>query len=833
MTVIRDYAATLAQPALPLGGSGFARVRYDEVIAPDGTLREAWKAMAESVVALTPAELQRAEAEVRQFLVDDGVTYAPAGGDAQPWQLDPVPLVLAPDEWTRIEAGLAQRAELFDAILADLYGPQTLLADGSIPAAAVFGHAGYVRSAVRAGTGETSLFLLASDLGRDASGEWCVLTDRTQAPSGLGYARENRRVISQVLPELYQEHRLHRMDPYFAALRQSLLSAAEGVADPRVVILTPGALSETAYDQAYLAGALGFPLVQGSDLVVWEGWLWVKPSGWPEVRPTERVDVILRRVDAAWCDPLTQRSDSRLGVAGLVEVIRRGRVRVVNGLGASVLENPALSPVLPELCERLLGEQLRLSTPATWWGGDATGLEVLLARLDDESFAVRTIDGAGMPDADASPDAVRALIRENPWRWAGHEVLTLSQAPVCGADGQALAAPVTLRTFTLRHGSTYRPLVGGLANVAHAQRPGRVSKDVWVMKSTPGDPDQGLLELEPVSVSGVIPALGPRAIEDMWWIGRYAERAEDLLRLVVAVHTHADRLPAGDAAADDAVLVAMAAIERLIGRRPGTVHQELRSAIVEASRPGTAAQSLAQLRFALEAVRDQLSNDVWRSVAASDRALGELRASGQRQIADGAGRMLTGILSLQAVTANMIRDDGWLAIEAGRWIERSLQVCLLLRSTVVEKRERFVELSVLEMVLASAESAVTQRRRYRGNVRVYGVLELLLLDARNPRSVAFALGELRARLTALPRSTGSTRPERLLEQLEQTLAETDAAALASTSDGHRDGLERLLDDTIAQLRLLAEAVADLHFASGPTAQPITALSLTELLAVAS
>ena len=348
--MLRDYAARTTQPTL----SG-EPVRYDEVVGPDGSLRTPWKGLAEIAVGMTNDDLRRVDDDIKRALADDGVTYSRPGERPRPWRLDPVPVVLDAASWTPLEVGLAQRAELLNAILADLYGEQRLLRDGLIPPALVLGHPGFVRVVARPGTRDPRpLVLAATDLGRDSHGEWRVLADRTQAPSGLGYAMENRRVISRVQPELYRAAGLHRIEPFFSALRSALLQSAPGdLADPRVVVLSPGTHSETAYDQSFIASALGFPLVQGSDLVVREGWVQMRVFG-----RLERVDVILRRVDAAWSDPLELRGDSQLGVAGLVEAVRRGRVRVVNGLGAGVLENPALLPLMPQLCESLLGEPL-------------------------------------------------------------------------------------------------------------------------------------------------------------------------------------------------------------------------------------------------------------------------------------------------------------------------------------------------------------------------------------------------------------------------------------------------------------------------------------------
>ena len=320
MSVLRDYAAAVSQPTLSFETTD-ADAPYDEVVEADGSLRPAWRTMASLALGLTPDELRRVDGEIMRFLADEGVTYVNHGTGSQPWQLDPVPLVLDAASWARLEVGLAQRAELLNAVLTDLYGPQRLLSSGTVPASVIFGHSGFARPLARSTNYDTQPLLLSgTDLGRDADGEWRVLADRVQAPSGLGYALQNRRVISQVLTDLYHEGDLHRMEPYYAALREALLAAAGTEAtDPNVVILTPGPHSETAFDQAFLANVLGFPLVQGSDLVVRDGWVWMKPAGWPKRAPSQRVDVILRRVDAEWCDPLELRGDSRLGVVGRTE----------------------------------------------------------------------------------------------------------------------------------------------------------------------------------------------------------------------------------------------------------------------------------------------------------------------------------------------------------------------------------------------------------------------------------------------------------------------------------------------------------------------------------
>ena len=853
MSVLRAYATAVSQPTLPLGvptpGVPDAQ-RYDEVIAPDGGLRPAWQSLAGLALGLTRDELDRVAGEITRFLADDGVTYVRPDTGAEPWQLDAMPLVMDAASWSRLETGLAQRAELLDAVHADLYGPQTLIADGVVPAAVVYGHSGFVRPAARRDGGDRHpLLLTATDLGRAADGEWHVLADRVQAPSGLGFAMENRRVISQVLPDLYEQSDPHRMEPYFAALHSALVaSAPAGVAEPRVVVLSPGPHSETAFDQAFLARGLGLPLVQGGDLVVRHGRVWLKPTGWPRREPSEQVDVILRRVDAEWSDPLELRSDSRLGVAGLTEAARRGAVRLVNGLGAGVLENPALLPFLPAACERLLGEQLRLPGVPTWWCGDPAARDSVLERLrsGDPDLFVRTIDGSRRAVAEWDAATLAARIEAAPHRFVGQQQLPLSQAPVWG-ESRADALPLILRTFTLRYGAAYRPMVGGLATVRRHADTAPTTKDVWVLRTAEADPDQGLVDIAPVPGGISTPSIAPRALDDMYWSGRYAERAEDLLRLVIAAHEQLDRARTGGsgslrpgATTGDGPLSAPAAtptgasaralrdaVTRLAGRVAEDADADFRSVLLDPRRDGSVAHAVARLRDALDGVRDQLSGDTWRVFAGIERATRALRASAHpHRTAESAGRMLTVVLSLQGITANMMRDAGWHMIETGRGIEGGLQVCHLL-TAVTDRYDPRTERALLEGLLTASESIVTHRRRSRGAVRAADALQLLLRDADNPRSVAFSLARVREHLAAAPASTGSTRPERLAEDLAALIDDVDPIELARVDDGRRPALAELLTELTAQLEQVADAIHDVHFASGPAPMPLSTLSLVE------
>lgn len=806
MTALGDYAAEVNQPAL----TSEVTTRYDEVIAPDGSLRPAWGPLAESAVRLTEPELRRVEGDIERFLSNDGVAYTPPDGEPEPWRLDPMPLVLSAEEWAPLEMGLAQRTELLNKILVDLYGPQTLLSSGVLPPAVVFGHSGFLRVAARASAQDPQpLLVAAADLGRNDAGDWQVIADRAQAPSGIGYAMENRRVISRVMPELYRRAGLHRMAPFFQALRATLIEAApDDRANPRVVVLSPGTHSETAYDQAFVASSLGFPLVEGSDLTMRDGAVWMRVVG-----RLERVDVILRRVDAAWSDALELRKDSQLGVAGLSEAVRRGTVRVVNGLGSGVLENPALMPYMSQMCEVLLDEPLRLPSVQTWWCGDERSREQVLGRLG--SLVVRAIDEPH--DLTHLPrDEVRARILAEPHRYVGQEPVALSQSPTLQPRG-VRPMSLSLRTFTMRYGSGYRPLVGGLANVYDGATP-TSSKDVWVLKESPEDPDQGLADVLPLTSVRAPAAMVPRILEDMFWFGRYGERAEDMLRLVITAHGAAQDFRSRPFSAGGASLaVMMGVIERLAGRSLTDDHDErFRSVLLDAHRAGSVAQSISALRDAAQSVRDQLSPDIWHAFGSTDRAVAALRSYPySHQISESAGRMLTGILALHGVTSNMMRDPGWHMIGVGRAVERALQLTHLLRPTATIRRGIDVDREVLNAVLTAAESSVTHQRRYRGYVRVSGVLELLLLDPENPRSLAFGHERMREHLAALPESSGTSRPERLLDDLVEELERVEISTLTAIEGERRPNLERFLDGYLDGLTRFAESIGQVHFAPVP------------------
>jgi uncharacterized circularly permuted ATP-grasp superfamily protein/uncharacterized alpha-E superfamily protein len=856
VSVLSRYLATAGQADVLQPEPGF-----DELAAPDGSPRSGWRSLLGGLDRFVDGDLAHAQHEVARLLEDDNVTYTPspgssvsmvdepaAGGataltEARPWRLDPLPLVLDDREWAVLEAGVVQRAQLLDAVLADLYGPQRLLASGDLPASVVLDHAEYLRPVVGTKALEHQrLFLTAADLGRDSGGAWKVMADRTQAPSGAGYAMQNRRVVSRVLPELYHAANLHRLTPFFQAMRTALVeSAAAAVEDPRVVVLSPGPHSETAFDQAFVASLLGFPLIEGSDLTVRDGKVWLRGLG-----KREQVDVILRRVDSVWTDPLELRPGSRLGVSGLLECVRRGTVSVVNTLGSGILENPALLPFLPRLCERLLGQPLRLASVDTWWCGDPAARAHVLAHLDE--LVVRPISrnaGRSVLGRLLTPDQaarLKARIEAAPHRFVGQEVLPLSSAPTTVAE-RLVPRDVVLRSFVVRSGTSYTPMLGGLARVADSPASrygplvtapdGGLAKDVWVVSSEPVPASRVVAPRQAAAharTSSAPATMVPRVLSDLFWFGRYAERAEDLLRLVLATRTLAIETDL-DTTHGRALEVLLQALTHVSTTYPGFLDgrtqlmPELRAMLLDRHRPGTAGHALAALSLAAQGVRDQLSEDVWMVMAEIDRALAALAADPHDQglqLVDASERVLSSLLALAGVVSeNMVRDPGWYMLDSGRGLERALQVVALLQVSVDRDRAPETNAMVEEAVLSAAESIVTYRRRYHVRTGVEALVELLVVDQHNPRSVAYQLARIRTDLQALPTTSPTARPLRLLETLIEGVRTADPQALTVPVDGRRPALDRFLSGLNEQLRELAGAVRTQYQQQPPTSQPLS------------
>ncbi|MCV7196788.1 circularly permuted type 2 ATP-grasp protein [Mycobacterium angelicum] len=842
--LLAGYRTARAQEALfdLRDGPG---IGYDEFVDATGNVRPAWAELADAVAERGRAGLDRLRSVVHGLIDHDGITYTevdihrPTDGhglEPGPWILDTLPLVISAADWDVLEAGLVQRSRLLDAVLADLYGPRSVVLEGILPAQLLFAHPGYVRAAAGIKVpGRHQLFLHGCDVSRLPGGSFQVNADWTQAPSGAGYALADRRVVAHAIPDLYERIAPRPNTPFAQALRLGLIDAAPDVAqDPVVVVLSPGIYSETAFDQAYLATLLGFPLVESADLVVRDGKLWMRSLG-----TLKRVDVVLRRVDADYADPLDLRADSRLGVVGLVEAQHRGTVTVVNTLGSGILESPGLLRFLPELAERLLGEAPLLQTAPVYWGGIAAERSHLLANLS--SLLLRPTDGGetlvGPKLSSAQLADLAARIEAMPWQWVGQELPTFSSAPTDHA-GMLSSAGVGMRLFTVAQRGGYAPMIGGLGYVL-APGPAAytlntvAAKDIWVRPTERALAETvtlpSLVEPAAKSGAGTWGVSSPRVLSDLFWMGRYGERAESMARLLIVTREryHVFRRQQ-DAEESECVPVLMAALGRITGTATGVDyahdhdHAEMIAVVpstvwsmtVDPDRPGSLIQSVEGLALAARAVRDQLSNDTWMVLAGVERALAhkadppESLAEADAVLAFAQAQTLAGMLTLSGVASeSMVHDVGWTMMDIGKRIERGLWLTALLRDTLTTVRSAAAEQTITESTLVACESSVIYRRRTVGKVSVAAVTELMLFDAQNPRSLVFQLERLRDNLRELPGSSGSSRAERMAEEISTRLRRSDPAELEEiNADGQRGELAELLAAIHAALRDLADVI---------------------------
>src|SRR5258706_2633491 len=531
-----------------------ASARYDEMLAaaqmPHGPYkpRAHWHSLFEQLAATPPETLRERLQWVRREVRENGVTYNvyadPEGAD-RPWELDMLPFILPADEWAGIEAAIRQRATLLNRVLVDVYGEQQLLAEGLLPPALVYGHAGFLRPCRGSKPpGGVMLHMYAADLARSPDGRWWVVDDRTQTPSGAGYALENRLVISRLYADLFRDLRVQRLAGFFATLRDSLAhwAPADGAA-PLLVLATPGPHNETYFEHTYLARYLGIPLVEGSDLTVREDKVFLKT-----LTGLQRVHAILRRLDDEYCDPLELRSDSALGVPGLVQAARLGNVLIANALGSNLLEAGALLGFLPRLCERLLGEPLKMPSVATWWCGEPAALAEVIRKLDrvviKGAYSQMRVEPMFGEDLDERGRAsVTAMLKARPHMYVAQELVQLSQAPVCDTRDparQLRASAIGLRVYACASPDGYVVMPGGLtraatgtdARVISMQRGGS-SKDTWVLSTGPVSSFSLLKrETRPQDLVRTGLNLSSRVVENLYWFGRNSERCDSMARLL-------------------------------------------------------------------------------------------------------------------------------------------------------------------------------------------------------------------------------------------------------------------------------------------------------------
>jgi uncharacterized circularly permuted ATP-grasp superfamily protein/uncharacterized alpha-E superfamily protein len=813
----------------------------DEMVDGAGGLRPHWREVLGTFAALGEELPARARRLARAAEEEGIASILPSISTAGPaWRCDPVPLPIPASEFAALSAGLDQRARLLEAVLADLYGPQHLLANGHLPPALVFANPGFLRPCCGLPLPGVRLHFYAADLVRGPDGGWTVLNDRTAGAAGLGAALENRLLLARVLPEAFRPLQVRQLRPFMELWQDSLQRLAPPArGNPSVALLTPGVGDPHWFEHMLLSRELSCALVEPGDLTVRGGAVFLKT-----LKGLEPVDVLLRRLDAHLLDPLELEGSVAAGVPGLLDAARAGAVRIVNDPGSGAAEAPALATFLPALSRRLLGEDLMLPTVPTLWLGD----EGARARVLGEPGRWRLLPG--LDSAQAVPDALSlaelsARVAERPWAWVARALLPPSVAP--SFDGFGLSPrPVVLRLFLVHDGTGWQTMPGGLARVLAADElpvgllpTGGLAKDVWVLADDRGDlvgpAPQAMPPLKLRRTAGELPS---RVADNLFWLGRTVERLERAARLVRAAIARLDRgggmLPreVAELACLLQCLVQAAVISRDVAATasPAGLAQALLAAVRETRERGTISRLFAEAARLTESARDRLTGDMYTTFTTTLRSAREETAAAGRSL-DALGHALAAVQRYSAAVAgmaaeNMVRGGGWLFLELGRRIERA-QAVVAEAGCALDTSPPRIEIG-LRLLLELCDSSITYRSRYLTVIQAAPVLDLVLADVGNPRGLAFQLAAMHTLLDELhgegTNGTAAKAGERLAATPAGLLAEAEALVedvLAAPDQAVAAArLQRRLRDLGAGLAGLSDRVTRRYFALLPAAQSL-------------
>nr|AHG53047.1 COG2308 Uncharacterized conserved protein [uncultured bacterium B3TF_MPn1] len=821
-------------------------VAFDEMLSNGDTalIKDHWIPLMKSLGRSDTNELENKHHEARRVMRESGVTYNvyndPQGRN-RALQLDPVPMLMTQNDWSDIEAGLVQRAELLNLIFKDIYAEQTILKEGLLPPEIIFAHQGYHRNCVGLYANQRHPIVnYTADMARGPDGKMWVFSDRVQAPSGAGYALETRIAMSRIMTQEFKENQVRRLSHYFRLMRSALTNLGmHNQKDPHIVLLTPGPLNETYFEHAYLSSYLGYTLVQGADLTVRDGKVWMKSLG-----GLQQVDVILRRVDDSFCDPLELMEDSQLGVPGLLQAVRERNVIVVNPLGSGIVESPGMYPFLNNIAKARLGEELKLASAASWWCGHKKEREYVLENLDklvikaiDRRFT--TIFGGSLSSTEIQD--LRDKINAQPYLYIGQERLICSSAPSL-VGSEILPRRILFRSFLVAAEGSYQAMPGGLTRISPdndsfliTNQTGGVSKDTWIISEHPEHQRSLLPDVNMVvrSLHGenLLPS---RSAENLFWVGRYAERVEDVVRLLrTALRKISDFTDYGDDVDQKCLVKILKAVTALTGTFPGFMteeettlferpEKELLDVAFDVDRTGSLINTLKSLYYGAFNLRDLWSSDTWRIID----DIGELISSIENRrptlisLHNDIDKIIDAFMAFAGVTQeSMSHESGRFMFDLGKRLERGLQLVKLLRSLLTEYDSEHEELLNIEALMASQESLITYRRQFRLTGSAVAAINLLVLDQNHPRSVAYQLLKLQNHFDHFPQPTTQWFSNKLTDEQKKLLelctfiqmSEPDKLAMVDEHSGQRIGLIELLNKVEKGLFQVSDDITHRYF----------------------
>jgi uncharacterized circularly permuted ATP-grasp superfamily protein/uncharacterized alpha-E superfamily protein len=823
---------------------------YDEVLDQNGEIKPYWKGLFDTLESIGIDELELRNQEIVKKLKENGVTYNVYDSSQKSnraWKLDPIPFLIHESEWNTIEKGLKQRAHLLDLILKDLYGPQTLIKNAIIPAELVFDNAGFLLPCFDIIQKENKQLLnYAVDLARGPDGKMWLLDNRTQSPSGAGYALENRVVMSKVLPEFNEKTYRKRLSPYFSQWQQTVDTLGNNSNEnPNVVFLTPGPGNETYFEHVYLSSYLGYTLVQGNDLLVRDGFVWLK-----SIDQLERVDVIIKRLDDEWCDPLELRRDSLLGIAGLLQVIRLGNVTVLNPPGTSILENYGLMAFMQNACKFLLKEPLLINSIATWWCGQTKELNFVLANLP-KLIIKKTNRKQGFRSIYArllnveELENLKKLILKNPKDYVAQEEVSLSTTPAF-INGTIEPRYAAFRAFLIADGDDYKVMQGGLTRSSAVKdkfeisnQLGGISKDTWIITDIPTEYHEKTVERKNTN-NQLSNSLTSRNAENLFWLGRLCERTMALRsflkiilnRLNENVIKHGNKQP-------EFLVVLLKSVTHLTQTYPGFVGKEIKNGEVfdneaifenpitellllinDSKKAGSVVYNLQSLLNTINQVSEKWNHDTRRIINLLEDCQISLKNTNTNTINHvnhALDKLHIRLFSFYGnIYETLPRDNGFYLMEVGKNVERILSLISVFRSTFNYKKEEEEEALLMEAILEHHHLLAQYRNIYKSHLSLKALINMVFLEKNLPYTLSFLLNTLTYYLAKLPKTNEPNRlsiAEKSALEASTIIKLIDADSLIQIEEAtqFRPELDQTLSDVFELISNVSTNLSSLYF----------------------
>jgi len=833
-------------------------INYDEMLSQSKDINPVWTNLLSNIQMMGVDGLVSRQNDIDWHITENGVTYNvyndPQGLN-RPWKLNVMPSLIHENEWYSIEKGIKQRAELLNLVLKDIYGNRDLIKNGIIPQEVIFSHRGFLRpcAGIEYMT-DKNLLIYSAELARGPDGQMWVVNDRTQAPSGMGYALENRLTMGRVLPDLFGNMHVKRLSDFFQKFNELLIASAPHKNDnPTIVVLTPGPHNETYFEHAYLASFFGYPLVQGDDLIIRNGYLWMK-----SLKGLKQIDVVLCRVDDAYTDPLELREDSHLGVTGLLDVIRRKNVGIVNSIGSRVLENTGLIPFLPAAAKYFFNEDLILPQIATWWCGQEKemnyvfdNLPRLILKKIDRSAQSNTYYGDQLSDTELIN--LKQQIIKRPYRFVAQERINFTTTPTLKNN---VFEPRTFlwRTFAIAHKNEYNVMPGGLMRVAGetgninvSNQKGGTSKDIWIIETHKQEKKFAYVQnnKSSVSVSGM-DDLPSHTAENLFWAGRYVGRALLTARFLRTVLKQMSFIQYNEQNPNTYCLHSLLqAVTQITQTYPGFLgaentnklfnpHDEIFSVVLDTDKIGSLSHTMSLFSSSYYAIRNLWSVDMWRVFERIDTIWKELLHEeniSEKKIIATLDKLITRLIAFMGlIEESILVDQGLLLYFLGLQIEQSILTVSKCRALLVNIYSEQIEYEVLESLLNSHESLNIYRYTYRSYITPENVIELLLLDQKYPRSLAYQLHLLNKDLSELPHSKDAhelTDCQKVIFKAYSMLKLTNSKDLSKKDEvASRASLDEMLSEIYDLLSKSSNYINNTYFSHSQQQNQLVKLNMT-------